>query len=70
MTTFEIFQNFGELPCSSPRLEPENPAHDMVGPGLVGWVRDLWVQSPVRRVSPRPWWIGPQMKVWRFKNWD
>ena len=38
VTTFEVFQNFGELPRSSARLEPENPAHDMVGPGLVGRV--------------------------------
>ena len=38
VTTFEVLQNFGELPRSNPRLEPKNPADDMVGPGLVGWV--------------------------------
>ena len=38
VTAFEVLEHFGELPRGSPRLEPKNPADDMVGPGLIGRV--------------------------------
>ena len=38
VTTFEIFEHFGQLLRGSLGLEPKNPVDDMVGPGLVGRV--------------------------------
>ena len=38
VTTFEVFEDIGQLLRSSFRIEPKNPADDMVGPDFIGWV--------------------------------
>ena len=38
VTTFEAFEHLGQLSRGSPALEPKNPAHDVIGPRLIGRV--------------------------------
>ena len=38
MATFEVFEHLAQLLRGSFGIEPNNPADDMVGPGLIGWV--------------------------------
>jgi hypothetical protein len=38
MTTLEIFEHFAQLLRGNFDIEPKNPADDMIGPDLVGWV--------------------------------
>ena len=62
VTTFEILQHFGELPRSSPGLEPKNPADDMVGPGLVGRVEISGFSRRFEGSHDDPGGIGTQMQ--------
>src|SRR5207248_8010624 len=38
MAAFKVFEDVGQLLLGSTGIEPKNPANDMVGPNLGGWI--------------------------------
>ena len=39
VATLEVFEHLAQLLRGSFGIEPNNPADDMVGPSLIGWVQ-------------------------------
>ena len=63
VTTLEIFEHLCQLSGGSLRLEPKNPAYNMVGPSLIGWVEIPGFSRRFEGSDDDPGRIWAQMQV-------
>ena len=62
VTAFEVFEDIAQLLRSSFRIEPKNPADDMVGPGLIRRIEVPGLGRRLEGSDDDPGWIWTQVQ--------